>query len=54
MELKLHDVLEPNFIKPVVGKKDELILDITGVEETVQVSGEVEGAASGDVLLQKL
>jgi alpha-L-fucosidase len=54
VELKLHDVLEPNFIKPVVGKKDELILDITGVEETVHVSGEVEGAASGDVLLQKL
>jgi alpha-L-fucosidase len=54
VELKLHDVLEPNFIKPFMGKKDELILDITGVAETVQVSGEIEGAASGEILLQKL
>jgi alpha-L-fucosidase len=52
--LKLHDVVEPNFIKPVMGKKDELILDITGVAETVRVSGQIEGAASGEILLQKL
>jgi alpha-L-fucosidase len=52
--LKLHDVAEPNFIKPVNGKVNELILDITGVSETVHVSGQVEGAASGDILLQKL
>ena len=52
--LKLHDVVEPNFVKPVSGKSNELILDITGVAETVQVSGRVEGAASGDILLQKL
>jgi hypothetical protein len=52
--LKLHDVVEPNFIKPVMGKKDELILDITGVAETVRVSGQVEGSASGEILLQKL
>ena len=43
-----------NFIKAVEGKPDELILDITGVAETVQVSGQVDGAASGDILLQKL
>jgi alpha-L-fucosidase len=52
--LKLQNVAEPNFIKPVKGKMDELILDITGVAETVQVTGQVEGAASGDILLQKL
>ena len=52
--LKLHDVVEPNFVKPVSGKSNELILDITGVAETVQVSGKVEGAAIGDILLQKL
>jgi alpha-L-fucosidase len=51
--LKLHDVEEPKFLKPVNGKTDELVLDITGVAETVQVSGQVEGAASGDILLQK-
>jgi hypothetical protein len=52
--LKLHDVVEPNFIKPVAGKADEHIIDITGVAETVFVSGEIEGAPSGEILLQKL
>jgi len=54
LELKLHDVDEPHFIKRVPGKSDELILDITGVAETVRVSGQVEGSASGEILLQKL
>ena len=52
--LKLHDVVEPDFVKPVTGKKDELMLDITGVAETVRVIGQIEGAASGEILLQKL
>ena len=52
--LKLHNVAEPNFVKPVNGKVDELIIDITGVAETVQVSGQIDGAPSGDILLQKL
>jgi alpha-L-fucosidase len=51
--LKLHDVPEPNFIKPIQVSVNELLLNITGVAETVQVSGRVEGAASGDILLQK-
>jgi alpha-L-fucosidase len=52
--LKLHGVSEPGLIKPVRGKPDELILDITGVAETVQISGEVLGAPAGQILLQKL
>ena len=52
--LKLHDVPEPNLVKPVPGKLDELILDITGVAETVQITGHIEGPATGQVLLQKL
>ncbi len=52
--LKLHDVVEPNFTTSVKGKSDELILNITGVAETVQVSGQVGGAANGEILLQKL
>lgn len=52
--LKLHDVAESHFVRPVKGKSNELILDITGVAETVQLSGRVEGAASGQILLQKL
>jgi alpha-L-fucosidase len=52
--MKLHDVPEPGLVKPVRGKPNELILDITGVAETVQLSGEVTGAANGQILLQKL
>jgi alpha-L-fucosidase len=52
--LKLHGVSEPKLIKSVPGKSNELILDITGVAETVQVSGQVEGASTGQILLQKL
>jgi len=42
-----------NFIKLAKGKTDQLTLNITGVAETVQVSGWVDGAASGSILLQK-
>lgn len=52
--LKLHGVSEPKLIKSVPGKPNEIILDITGIAETVQVSGQVEGASAGQVLLQKL
>ena len=52
--LKLHDVPEPALVKTVKGRPNELILDITGVAETVQISGRVNGAASGQILLQKL
>ena len=52
--LKLHGVAEPKLVKRVPGKVDELILDITGMAETVRLDGEVEGAGSGQILLQKL
>lgn len=52
--LKLGNVPEPQFIKPVGGKANELLLDITGVAETIQISGQVEGAARGDILLREL
>jgi hypothetical protein len=52
--LKLDDAAEPNFVKPANGKVDELILVITGAEEEVRVSGQVQGASSGDISLQKL
>ena len=52
--LKLDDAAEPNFVKPANGKVNELILDITGIAEKVRVSGQVQGASSGDIVLQKL
>ncbi|MBB5055427.1 alpha-L-fucosidase [Granulicella aggregans] len=52
--LTLHGLSQPNLVKPVAGKHDELILDITEVGGAVQITGTVEGAVSGQVLLQKL
>ncbi len=52
--LKLHGVSEPAMLKQSSARRDELLLDITGVAETVQISGHVVGASNGEVLLQKL
>ena len=52
--LKLHGVNESRFVKSIKDKPADLILDITGVAETVEISGSVEGADSGQILLQKL
>ncbi len=52
--LKLHGVPEPALVKQYPTHPDELILDITGVAETVELTGEVVGAAAGSMLLQKL
>jgi alpha-L-fucosidase len=52
-KLKLHGADEPALVKPVKGKRDEIMLDMTEVGGTVQISGRIEGAASGQILLQK-
>jgi alpha-L-fucosidase len=52
--LTLHGIPQPNLVKPVAGRQDELILDITEVGGTVQITGTVEGGATGQILLQKL
>jgi alpha-L-fucosidase len=52
--LKLHGSAEPSLIKPSKSKRDELILDITEIGGTVQVTGTIVGATSGQILLQKL
>lgn len=52
--LKLHGVADPALVKPVPGKPDELILDITGLASPITVTGYVEGAPNGEILLQKI
>jgi alpha-L-fucosidase len=52
--LKLHGVEESKFVKPMKGQADSLLIDITGVDEKVEISGTVVGAANGQILLQKL
>jgi alpha-L-fucosidase len=52
--LTLHGVSEPTLLKHLPDATDELILDITGVGETVHLSGTVKGTVSGEITLQKL
>jgi alpha-L-fucosidase len=52
--LTLRGVAEPDLLKHATGAPDELLLDITGVDETVHLSGTVSGAASGEIIVQKL
>ncbi len=54
LTLNLNGVPNPTLLKPVPGKPNELLLDITGVGETIQITGKIEGAPTGQVLLQKL
>ena len=54
VSLKLHDVAHPSLIKPVRGKADELLIDITGMGESIRLEGRVDGAGSGQILMQKL
>jgi alpha-L-fucosidase len=54
VELKLHGVPEPSLIKSAKGQPSDLILDITEVGGSIQVSGRIEGAKSEEILLQKL
>ena len=53
--LLLHGVSEPSLWRPVPGHPDEIILDITGTHEpSARISGFVDGAFQGQILLQKL
>ncbi len=52
--LMLQGAAQPNLVKPVKGHADELILDMPGIGTSVQLSGRVEGAEAGQILLQKL
>lgn len=52
--LKLHDTPEPALLKQYATRPEEMILDMTEVGSTVMVEGLVQGAAEGQVTLQKL
>ncbi|WP_263380104.1 alpha-L-fucosidase [Granulicella paludicola] len=52
--LMLGGAPQPKMLKKVPGKPNELILDVTGMGDSGTISGTVEGAASGQILLGKL
>jgi alpha-L-fucosidase len=51
--LELGGISNPAFIKLSRIKRNELILDITGLEKTIRVHGHVDGAEAGSVLLER-
>jgi alpha-L-fucosidase len=52
--LKLQGIAAPAFVKSAANAPDDLILDITAMGQSVEMTGRVEGAARGQILLQKL
>ncbi len=54
VQLMLDGVAEPRLIHADAEHPAELLLDMTGIGQTVVVSGTVSGAAQGSILLQKL
>jgi len=51
--LELGGISNPALIKLSRIKRNELILDITGLEKTIRVHGHVDGAEAGSVLLER-
>ncbi|QMV17947.1 alpha-L-fucosidase [Granulicella sp. 5B5] len=51
--LQIGEASNPALVKRVPGRSDELLLDITGLDKTIRVSGKVEGAESGSVTLER-
>lgn len=51
--LELGGVSNPALIKLSRSKRNELILDITGLDKSIRVQGHVEGADAGSVLLER-
>lgn len=52
--MEFDGIAQPQLVRPMKGKPNELILNITGIGQKVIVTGHVEGDAGGEILLQKL
>jgi alpha-L-fucosidase len=51
--LEIGGVSTPGLIQPSHSRKDELMLDITGLDHSVHVQGRVLGAKAGSILLER-
>jgi alpha-L-fucosidase len=51
--LELGGVSAPALIGPSRSRKDELMLDITGLDKSIRISGKVLGAQTGSILLER-
>ena len=51
--LEIGGTPAPAAVKQSATRKDELLLDITGVDRSIHLSGRVEGAESGSILLER-
>jgi alpha-L-fucosidase len=51
--LELGGVSAPALIQPSRSRRDELLLDITGLDKSIRVSGRVLGAKTGSILLER-
>lgn len=53
LALRMGGVETPQYLRASGTRADELLLDITGLAHDIEVSGKVEGATSGSVLLER-
>lgn len=51
LDLRIGGFSSPQFIHASAPRKDELLLDITGLNQSIVVTGRVRGAGAGSVLL---
>lgn len=51
--LEIGGMASPQFLRISPARRDELLVDITGLDATIVVHGEVEGAEAGSVLLEQ-
>lgn len=51
--LKIGGISAPALVKPSPARANELLLDITGLDRSIQIAGHVEGAEAGSILLER-
>lgn len=54
VKLVIGGVAAPELLKRDSAQPDAVILDITGLDPSIKVTGEVEGAAEGSILIERL
>jgi alpha-L-fucosidase len=54
IEVRLNGIAQPQLVRAEAKRRDSFILTIPGLSERIQLSGSVQGAQSGTILMQKL
>ena len=53
VKLMLGGVSNPSLVKVSRSRRDAVVLDITGLDKSIVVTGNIEGAEAGSILLER-